>query len=115
MLLSTMVSGQPDAGEPLGASLPHLLPERVVEVASAQAGCPVAAYVLDVEGSFAVRLAGDVERFPERIRAPVGVGPEIIPEALPQLRGLVIDQHAVAVGGARSRDGFYARSRPSGG
>jgi len=72
--------------------LAHLVPERVVEVASAQAGCPVAAYVLDVEGSFALRLAGDADRFPERIRAPVGVGPEIIPEALPQLRELVIDR-----------------------
>jgi serine phosphatase RsbU (regulator of sigma subunit) len=92
MLLSTMVSGEPDAGELLGASLPHLVPERIVEVASAQAGCPVAAYVLDVDGSCALRLAGDVERFPERIRAPVGVGPEIIPEALPQLRGLVFDR-----------------------
>src|SRR5450755_1355657 len=87
-----MKSGEPDAGELLGASVPHLVPERVVEVASAQAGRPVAAYVLDVEGSFALRLAGDVERFPERIRAPVGVGPEIIPEALPQLRALVIDR-----------------------
>ena len=86
-----IVSGVPDAGELLGASLPHLVPERVVEVASARAGCPVAAYVLDVEGSFALRLAGDVDRFPERIRAPVGVGPEIIPEALPRLRELVID------------------------
>ncbi|MGZ6564989.1 MAG: PP2C family protein-serine/threonine phosphatase [Solirubrobacteraceae bacterium] len=85
------MSGQPDAGELLGASVPHLVPERVVEVASTQAACPVAAYVLDLEGSFALRLAGDAERFPERIRAPVGVGPEIIPEALPQLRGLVID------------------------
>ena len=92
MLLSTMVSEQPDAGELLGGSLPHLVPEQVVDVASAQAGCPVAAYVLDVEGSFALRLAGDVDRFPERIRAPVGVGPEIIPEALPQLRELVIDR-----------------------
>jgi Stage II sporulation protein E (SpoIIE) len=87
-----IMSGQPDAGELLGASLPHLVPERVVEVASAQAGCPVAAYVLDVEGSFALRLAGDLERFPERIRAPVGVGPEIIPEALPQLRRSVTDR-----------------------
>ena len=86
-----IVSGGPDAGEVLGASLPHLVPERVVEVASTRAGCPVAAYGLDVEGSFALRLAGDVDRFPERIRAPVGVGPEIIPEALPQLRELVID------------------------
>ena len=87
-----IVSGGPDAGELLGASLPHLVPERVVEVASTRAGCPVAAYVLDVEGSFALRLAGDVDRFPERIRAPIGVGPEIIPEALPQLRELVIDR-----------------------
>jgi hypothetical protein len=86
-----MMSPQPDAGELLGGSLPHLVPERVVEVASMQAACPVAAYVLDVDGSCALRLAGDVERFPERIRAPVGVGPEIIPEALPQLRELVID------------------------
>ncbi len=92
MLLATMVSGQPEAGELLGASLPHLVPELVVEVASAQAGCPVAAYVLDLDGSLALRLAGDVERFPERIRAPVGVGPEIIPEAMTQLRGLVVDR-----------------------
>jgi hypothetical protein len=90
MLVAVMVSGEPDVGELLGASLPNLVPERVVEVASARAGCPVAVYVLDVEGSFALRLAGDVERFPERIRAPVGVGPEIVAEALPQLRGLVI-------------------------
>ena len=92
MLLATMVSGEPEAGELLGASLPHLVPELVVEVASAQAGCPVAAYVLDLDGSLALRLAGDVERFPERIGAPVGVGPEIIPEAMAQLRGLVIDR-----------------------
>jgi Stage II sporulation protein E (SpoIIE) len=93
MLLGPMMaSGQPGAPDLLSASFPHLVPERVVEVASAQAGCPIAAYVLDVDGSFALRLAGDVERFPERIRAPVGVGPEVIPEAVPQLRGLVADR-----------------------
>ena len=92
MLLSMMVSGQPDAGELLGASLPHLVPERVVEVASAQAGCPVAAYVLDVDGSFACAWPGMWSGFPSGSVAPVGVGPEIIPEALPQLRGLVIDR-----------------------
>ena len=86
-----MMSSKPGAAELLGASFPHLVPERVVAVASAQAGCPVAVYVLDVDGSCALRLGGDVERFPERIRAPVGVGPELIPEALPQLRGLVAD------------------------
>ena len=92
MLLATMVNGEPEAGALLGASVPHLVPRRVVEAASARAGCPVAAYVLDLDGSFALRLAGDAERFPERIRAPVGVGPEIIPEAMPQLRELVIDR-----------------------
>jgi serine phosphatase RsbU (regulator of sigma subunit) len=92
MLLSTMKGEQPDAAELLGATLPHLLPERIVEVASAWADCPVAAYVLDVDGSCALRLAGDVDRFPERILAPVGVGPEIVPEALPQLRRLVNDR-----------------------
>lgn len=86
------MSGEPQAGEMLGASFPHLVPERVVEVASAQADCPVAAYLFDVEGSFAVRLAGNVEGFPERIHAPVGIGPEVIPEALPHLRRLVSDR-----------------------
>jgi len=86
------MSGEPQAGEMLGASFPHLVPERVVEVASAQADCPVAAYLFDVEGSFAVRLAGNVEDFPERIHAPVGIGPEVIPEALPHLRRLVSDR-----------------------
>ncbi|MGN6167760.1 MAG: PP2C family protein-serine/threonine phosphatase [Solirubrobacteraceae bacterium] len=85
------MEGQPDAVELLGATAPHLVPERVVEVASRTAGCPIAAYVLDVEGLFALRLAGDPKRFPARIRTPVGVGPEVIPEALPRLRGLVAD------------------------
>lgn len=57
-----------------------------------KAGCPVAAYVLDLEGLFALRLAGNAEQFPARIRTPVGVGPEVIPEALPQLRRLVEDR-----------------------
>lgn len=86
-----MTRKSPDAKELLGGVVPHLVPERIVEVASQRASCAVAAYVLDVEGLFALRLAGDAERFPVRIRAPVGVGPEVIPEALPRLRGLVAD------------------------
>ena len=92
MLLSTMGNGQPDARELLGATLPHRLPERIADVASAQARCPVGVYVMDLDGSCALRLAGDGERFPDRIRAPVGVGPEIIPEAMPNLRTLVTDR-----------------------
>jgi hypothetical protein len=81
-----------DAVDLLGADAPYLVPQRIVEVASMKAGCSVAAYVLDLEGLFAPRLAGDVERFPARVRTPIGVGPEVIPEALPQLRGLVADR-----------------------
>ena len=92
------------ASELLGATLPHLLPKRIVEVASAQAGYPVGVYVLDLDGSCALRLAGDVDQFPERIHAPVGVGPEIIPEAKPQLRTLVIDR----VGRVRCRHWWCA-------
>ena len=92
MLLAMMTVEQPDAGELLAATVPHLVPEQVVELASTEAGCPIAAYVLDVDGSYALRLAGNLERFPERIRAPVGVGPEVVPEALPQLRRLVTDR-----------------------
>jgi serine phosphatase RsbU (regulator of sigma subunit) len=87
-----VMDGRLDAVDLLGAVAPHLVPQRVVEVASMKAGCPVATYVLDLEGLFALRLAGDVERFPARIRTPVGVGPEVIPEAVPQLRGLVADR-----------------------
>jgi serine phosphatase RsbU (regulator of sigma subunit) len=86
-----VMDGQPDAVDLLGGTAPHLVPERVVEVASMTAGCPIAAYVLDLEGLFALRLAGDPERFPARIRTPVGLGPEVIPEALSRLRGLVAD------------------------
>ncbi len=85
---------EPELSDPLGlldATVPHRVPERIAELASAEAGCPVAVYVLDVEGALALRLAGDSEAFPLRIRAPVGVGPEIIPEALPRLRELVGD------------------------
>ena len=113
------MDGQPDAVDLLGAAAPHLVPERVVEVASIKAGCPVAAYVLDVEGLFAMRLAGDAERFPARIRTPVGVGPEVIPEALPRLRGLVADRVGASTLWPLSvRDrvmGFLlARDRPAG-
>jgi hypothetical protein len=69
-----VMDGQLDAVDLLGAAAPYLVPQRVVEVASMKAGCPVAAYVLDLEGLFALRLAGDVERFPARIRTRLASG-----------------------------------------
>ena len=56
---------------------PVALPRRVIALARAAAGCEAALYVIDIDGSCLIRLAGDERTFPERVMAPVGVGPEI--------------------------------------
>jgi serine phosphatase RsbU (regulator of sigma subunit) len=43
---------------------------------------PVALYVVDIDGSQLVRLAGS-EDFPAELEAPPALGPEIVPEGLP--------------------------------
>ena len=42
----------------------------------------MALYVVDIDGSHLLRLAGS-EEFPDRIDAPPALGPEIVPEGLP--------------------------------
>lgn len=64
---------------------PATLPARIVEAAQAAARCRVAIYVSDIDGSCLIRVAGDETHFPERIKAPIGVGPEIAQETLPSL------------------------------
>ena len=81
----------PDATDMLALRVPHSSPQQVVDIASRLAGCPVAAYIVDLDGSCAIRLAGDEERFPSRINAPLGVGPELPLESLPALRSFVSD------------------------
>jgi serine phosphatase RsbU (regulator of sigma subunit) len=81
----------PDLMALFNGTVPHLVPLQIAVEASKRAGCPVAVYVLDVEGLFALRMAGEADVFPARIRAPIGVGPELIPETLPQLSDLVTD------------------------
>ena len=44
----------------------------------------VGLYVMDIDGSRLIRLAGD-EPFPARVEAPVGLGPELPPESLDQI------------------------------
>jgi AcrR family transcriptional regulator len=61
---------------------PHLVPDQLVAEARRAAGTAVALYVVDIDGSNLLRLAGS-EDFPERIEAPPALGPEIVPEALP--------------------------------
>jgi hypothetical protein len=64
---------------------PVALPGRIAAAAGEVAGCGVGVYVIDIDGSCLIRLAGD-DTFPERLMAPVGVGPEIALEALPALQ-----------------------------
>jgi len=61
---------------------PHLIADQLVAEARRAAGVPVALYVVDIDGSRLIRLAGS-EDFPETLPAPPALGPEIVPEGLP--------------------------------
>ena len=61
---------------------PHLVPDQLVAEARRAAGIPIALYVVDIDGSQLVRLAGS-EDFPAELEAPPALGPEIVPEGLP--------------------------------
>ncbi len=61
---------------------PHLIADQLVAEARRAAGVAVALYVVDIDGSELVRLAGS-EDFPQRLQAPPALGPEIVPEGLP--------------------------------
>jgi serine phosphatase RsbU (regulator of sigma subunit) len=61
---------------------PHLIADQLVAETRRAAGVPVALYVVDIDGSRLIRLAGS-EDFPETLDAPPALGPEIVPEGLP--------------------------------
>jgi serine phosphatase RsbU (regulator of sigma subunit) len=62
---------------------PHLIPDQLVAEARRAGGVPTALYVVDIDGSNLLRLAGS-EEFPERIDDPPALGPELVPERLPK-------------------------------
>jgi serine phosphatase RsbU (regulator of sigma subunit) len=64
---------------------PHLVAEQLVAEAQRVAGVPVALYLIDVDGSGLLRLAGESEHLPDRIELALGLGQEIAPESLPDL------------------------------
>lgn len=64
---------------------PHLVADQLVAEARRMAGVPVGLYVIDVDGSGLLRLAGRDSNLPERIEVALGLGQEIAPESLPDL------------------------------
>ncbi len=64
---------------------PAVLPEQLVAEAARHANVALALYVLDIDGSHLLRIAGPA-RLPERIETPLAVGPELDLEGLAELR-----------------------------
>jgi serine phosphatase RsbU (regulator of sigma subunit) len=64
---------------------PSLLPEQLVAEAERVAGVPLALYVVDIDGSHLLRIAG-AKRLPDRLEAPFAVGPELDADGLSELR-----------------------------
>ncbi len=62
---------------------PHLIADQLVAEARRVAGVAIGLYVVDIDGSQLVRLAGS-EDFPAELEAPPALGPEIVPEGLPE-------------------------------
>ena len=60
---------------------PSALPEQLVAEAQRLARRPLALYVVDIDGSHLLRVAGP-DRFPDQIEAPLAVGPELDPDGL---------------------------------
>ncbi len=67
---------------------PHLIADQLVAEARRVAGVAVALYIVDIDGSQLIRLAGS-EDFPATLDAPPALGPEIVPEGLPSFYALL--------------------------
>jgi serine phosphatase RsbU (regulator of sigma subunit) len=74
-----------DAIHVFDAVPPPVLPQQLVAEAERRAQVPVALYVPDIDGSHLLRIAGP-ERLPERIEAPLAIGPELDRAGLTELR-----------------------------
>lgn len=74
-----------DVARVLDAVPAHLLPDQIIAEARRLVEAPVALYVVDIDGTHLLRLAG-ADAFPGRIRAPLALGPELDPDGIPRLR-----------------------------
>jgi serine phosphatase RsbU (regulator of sigma subunit) len=93
-------AGDPAGGEPspldvadvLNKVPPHLLGDQIVAEAQRIAGVSsVALYLVDIDGSRLLRMAGSAE-FPEELAAPLAVGPEIPSSGVPGLRRMIEEE-----------------------
>ncbi len=75
---------------------PPMLPEQLVAEAQRIADVPLALYVLDIDGSHLLRVAGP-ERLPERIESPLAIGPELDTDGLAELRAGLMDKPGIEV------------------
>lgn len=64
---------------------PHLVADQLVAEARRVAGVPVALYVIDIDGSGLLRLAGEEDDLPARLEVAVGLGQDIAPDSLADL------------------------------
>lgn len=80
-----------DVADVLNKVPPYLLGEQIVSEAQRLSGVTsVALYLVDIDGTLLLRLAG-AEEFPSELDAPLAVGPEIPREGLPGLREVIED------------------------
>jgi hypothetical protein len=77
-----------EASELLHELVSHRLPAAVLREAHAAGAQPAGLYVIDIDGSCLIKLAGEAS-FPSRIQAPLAVGPELPPEAFPEVQDIV--------------------------
>jgi serine phosphatase RsbU (regulator of sigma subunit) len=73
---------------------PALLPEQLVAEAQRIAEVPVALYVLDIDGSHLLHMAGS-KRLGEELRVPFAIGPELDADAIATLRHDLADFRGV--------------------
>ena len=75
---------------------PALLPEQLVAEAQRIAKVPVALYVLDIDGTHLLHMAGP-KRLGEKLTAPLAVGPELDADGLSALRDQLRQYRAAEV------------------
>jgi serine phosphatase RsbU (regulator of sigma subunit) len=86
---------------------PAVLPEQLVAEAQRIARVPVALYVLDIDGTHLLHMAGP-SRLGEKIEAPLAIGPELDADGLSELR-----RHLADFSGAEAY-GLWLRGRANG-